>query len=134
VHLIYCRLNRSLYLVYNKTEHVLDDIEVYTFAPEAKLFAFHTDNPDNEGFCVPAGNCLPAGVLNLTTCQQGIPIIMSSPHFLYADERFLKDVDGLNPDALLHNTFLSVEPTTGLLMKANKRLQFNIQLFEDNRV
>jgi lysosome membrane protein 2 len=121
-------------LVYNKSETVIDDIDVYTYAPEANLFAFHTDNPDNEGFCVPAGHCLPAGILNLTTCQAGVPIIMSSPHFLYADERFLKDVDGLSPDPLLHNTFLSVEPTTSLLMKANKRLQFNLPLFEDKRI
>jgi scavenger receptor class B protein 1 len=59
---------------------------------------------------------------------------MSSPHFLFADPVFLKDVEGLSPDFLKHNTFLSVEPTTGILMKANKRLQFNIKLFRDVRV
>ena len=120
--------------MYNKTENVLNEIEVWTYAPEEKLFAFHTDNPDNEGFCTPRGNCLLAGVLNLTACQAGVPIIMSSPHFLYADPKFNKDVDGLDPNELLHNTYLSVEPTTGILMKANKRLQFNMQLLQDPRV
>lgn len=65
---------------------------------------------------------------------KGVPIIMSSPHFLFADPKFLKDVDGLVPDERLHNTYLSVDPITGVLMKANKRLQFNMQLFRDSRV
>ena len=129
-------LCRSLYVVYNKTDYVTDDIEVYKFGPEAKLFAYYKDNPDNIGFCIPPGpeNCLPAGVLNMSTCQAGAPVIMSSPHFLFADPVFLKDVDGLNPIADQHNTFLYVEPTTGVLMKANKRVQFNTKLFRDPRV
>ena len=59
---------------------------------------------------------------------------MSSPHFLFADPKFLDDVDGLVPNDQLHNTYLSVDPITGVLMKANKRLQFNMQLFKDPRV
>lgn len=60
--------------------------------------------------------------------------MMSPPHFLYADPKFIKEVDGLNPDVETHNTFLSIEPTTGFVMKANKRLQFNVQLKRDSRV
>jgi hypothetical protein len=121
---------RSLYVTFNKTDRLADNIEVSTFAPEPSLFSNSTENA---GFCTPAGHCLLTGLLNMSACVHA-PIILSSPHFLFADERLLKQVDGLKPNALLHNTFLSVEPTTGLLMKANKRAQLNVQLVKDKRV
>ena len=102
-----------------------------TFAPDSNLFA---KSSENEGFCTPPGNCLPSGVLNVSECLDGIPVILSSPHFLYADSKFLDEVDGLRPLASLHNTFISLEPTTGVLMKANKRSQLNVQLFRDSYV
>lgn len=77
---------------------------------------------------------MPSGVLNLTLCLQGVPIIQSSPHFLFCDERYVNDVVGIEPNYEKHRTQLYVEPTTGVLMKANKRIQFNTQLFKDSRI
>jgi hypothetical protein len=65
---------------------------------------------------------------------KGIPIIQSSPHFLYCDDRYLKEVIGLKPEMAKHRTQLYVEPTSGVLMKANKRIQFNVQLYKDPRI
>lgn len=59
---------------------------------------------------------------------------MSCPHFLYGDPKFIAQIDGVSPSPDLHKTTLNVEPTTGLLMKANKRIQFNTQLFKDSRI
>lgn len=127
-------LCRSLYLIYNGTYYINDDIEVYNFGPDEYFFANSSVNPDNGGFCVPKGNCLPAGILNLTSCTGGIPIIMSSPHFLFADDQFLRDVVGLKPNLTAHTTELFVEPLTGVPMKAHKRIQFNTKLFRDPRI
>ena len=66
--------------------------------------------------------------------KKGIPIIQSSPHFLFCDEKYLSQVEGLKPDINKHRTQLYVEPTSGVLMKANKRIQFNTQLPLDQRI
>jgi len=127
-------LCRSLYAVYNNTIHVSDhNIELYGFSPDEYFYGNYTVNPDNAGFCSPADTCLPAGLLNLTSCQQGIPIIMSCPHFLFGAENLWQDV-GLKPDYKLHGTQIYVEPTSGLLMKANKRIQFNTMIERDTRI
>lgn len=61
----------SLYANPNGTDKVLDDIEVIKFSPNEYFFANVSVNPENGGFCTPAGNCLPAGLLNLTNCLGG---------------------------------------------------------------
>ena len=35
-----------------------------------KLFANTSVNPSNAGFCIPPGNCLVSGLLNLEACAQ----------------------------------------------------------------
>ena len=65
----------------------------------------------------------------------GLPIILSNPHYLFADEKCLNDVEGISPPKLeLHNTIVYVEPLTGIEMKANQRLQFNINCFNDSNI
>ena len=58
---------------------------------------------------------------------------MSCPHFLFSTKE-LADAVGLEPDIEKHGTTLLVEPLSGILMKANKRIQFNTQLRSDSRI
>ncbi len=58
---------------------------------------------------------------------------MSTPHFLFAYEELWNDT-GLYPDFDKHATLIFIEPTSGLLMKANKRIQFNTKLRRDSRI
>ncbi len=58
---------------------------------------------------------------------------MSTPHFLFGYEE-LWNSTGLYPDFQKHATLIYIEPTSGLLMKANKRIQFNTQLRRDPRI
>lgn len=51
---------------------ILDGIKVLGFAPDEFFYENYTINPDNAGFCTPANNCLPKGLLNLTECVGGI--------------------------------------------------------------
>ncbi|CAN9504933.1 unnamed protein product [Ophioblennius macclurei] len=118
-------LCRSLYAEYQ------DDVTVkgvpgYRFSPPSRVFANLSVNPDNAGFCVPPGNCLGSGLLNISTCKQGAPIIMSSPHFYEADEKFVQDVFGMKPDKEQHQTVIDVHPLTGNVLRAAKRLQINV--------
>ena len=49
------------------------------------------------------------GIISLEGCQ-GVPVIMSTPHFLDGDERLWKAIDGLQPVRDLHVTYLNLEP------------------------
>ncbi|XP_029024819.1 lysosome membrane protein 2c [Betta splendens] len=118
-------LCRSLYAQY-EGDVTVKGIPGYRFVPPSKVFANATVNPANEGFCVPAGNCLGSGVLNVSTCKQGAPIIMSSPHFYQADEKFVQDVFGMKPNKEKHETSIDINPFTGIVLRAAKRLQVNV--------
>ncbi|XP_063314766.1 lysosome membrane protein 2 [Pelobates fuscus] len=120
-------LCRTLPTVYESSRTV-KDIPVYRFAPSQNTFANVSVNPDNAGFCVPAGNCLPSGLLNVSKCKQGAPIILSSPHFYQADESIVKSISGMNPKKENDETFLDINPLTGLLIQAAKRIQINVHV------
>lgn len=56
-------------------------------------------------------NC-PNGMANLSF--MGVPSYASLPHFLLSDESLLAAVEGLAPEYDAHQTFVDVEPNTGL--------------------
>ena len=106
------------------TKHGIDG---YRFNVPKNLFESGDINPNNKGFCNP--NCLPSGLLNVNACVPfNAPIVVSQPHFLNGNKSLQKMILGLNPDEEKHDTFLSVEPNTGILLEASKRIQFNIQV------
>ncbi|XP_065885904.1 lysosome membrane protein 2-like [Dysidea avara] len=75
------------------------------------------------------------GVLNLTAVfPQNLPVFVSLPHFLGADQSYLDGVIGMKPNRSIHEAFLEVEPMTGAVLHAAKRLQFNVQLNRDTNV
>lgn len=118
-------LCRSLYTVYEE-DVTVKGITGYRFVPPSSVFANLTVNPDNAGFCVPAGNCLGSGLLNVSVCKEGAPIIMSSPHFYQADEKFAQDIFGMTPNKEEHQTSIDINPLTGVVLQAAKRLQINV--------
>jgi len=121
---------RSIYVQYEQDVKV-KGIAAYKFVPPASVFANSSENPDNACFCVPdTDHCLGAGVLNISTCQFGAPVVSSSPHLFQADPVYLNRLRGLNPTKELHQTFLHLEPITGMVLEAAKRLQVNA--FVDN--
>ncbi|KAM4709131.1 lysosome membrane protein 2 [Discoglossus pictus] len=120
-------LCRSIYAVYEKASYV-KKIDIFRFSPPAKVFANVSINPENEGFCVPKGNCLPSGLLNVSKCKQDAPIILSSPHFYQADESIVKSIIGMYPNKEDHETFMDINPLTGILIQAAKRIQVNVHV------
>uniref|UniRef100_A0A3Q2ST58 Scavenger receptor class B, member 2a n=1 Tax=Fundulus heteroclitus TaxID=8078 RepID=A0A3Q2ST58_FUNHE len=59
---------------------------------------------------------------------EGAPIVVSFPHFYQADPAYINAVDGLNPNKEEHETYLDLQPTTGVPIRACKRAQLNIIL------
>ena len=70
----------------------------------------------------------PAGMQNMSVAQQGAPVFISKPHFLDCGLGAKREVTGLAPDRARHDTFLDVEPSTGITMQEHKRIQINVEV------
>jgi len=121
------QLCRSLYLNYQRDTSIMD-IKLLRYTTRAKIFQNYTANPDNKAFCGPK-RCYPSGLLPVGQCQPGNPpVFMSSPHFYQGYPALWQSFNGLHPETDLHETYLSIEPTTGIVMDAHKRLQINVNI------
>ncbi|PNJ48837.1 SCARB2 isoform 6 [Pongo abelii] len=112
----------SVYITFSDYESV-QGLPAFRYKVPAEILA---NTSDNAGFCIPEGNCLGSGVLNVSICKNGAPIIMSFPHFYQADERFVSAIEGMHPKKEDHETFVDINPLTGIILKAAKRFQINI--------
>lgn len=115
---------RSIYASYIGRS-VVKGIPSIDFAAPDILFANRSVNPANGGFCL-GGVCLGAGVLNLSACVAGgAPVVMSQPQFYAAASKYGDAVVGLTPSSDC-KTLVQLEPTTGLPLRLQKKLQINI--------
>ncbi|VDM67227.1 unnamed protein product [Strongylus vulgaris] len=100
---------------------------------------------DNCGFCNPStmskhgaydrpvnSTCLPSGLLDISGCQgvlailyDLVPIIISKPHFYQASDIVQSFVPRFKP-TYDDETTLDIEPMTGTVLSAMKRLQINL--------
>uniref|UniRef100_A0A914DAM1 CD36 family protein n=1 Tax=Acrobeloides nanus TaxID=290746 RepID=A0A914DAM1_9BILA len=124
---------RSLNLIYQQ-ESTVKDIDAYRFIIDPNTFK--TNEPGNCGYCrqLPramygremGSYCLPDGLIDLSGCEQeNAEIVISNPHFLNVDQA-VKDMFPTiksNPDSDM--TTVDIEPTTGTVLAANKRMQIN---------
>lgn len=90
--------------------------------------AFDSGQQRSENECFAAGRTLPDGGANLGPCKQGAPLVLSFPHFLYADSSYRADVDGMNPDPNKHQFFFNSEPTLGVTVNVRGRIQVSVVL------
>ncbi|XP_072518509.1 lysosome membrane protein 2 isoform X2 [Salminus brasiliensis] len=120
-------LCRSIYMLFEKEVDV-KGIPAYRYTPPRDVFASGKNNPENEGFCLDPEKCLDDGVLNVAVCRKGAPVIVSFPHFYLGDQKYVDAIEGLSPVHEQHQTFLDLNPTTGVPVRAAKRAQINILL------
>jgi len=126
---------RSVYLKY-ASDVYFDGLQSYKFtlAPEVLDMTL----PENKGFCQPTDkyflnqpeNCLPSGLMNLSTCQ-GAPIILSLPHFRYASKDVVESVDGIKPTTD-HELEWLLQPTFGAPISVQAKFQLNVPIHPDN--
>ncbi|XP_067896194.1 lysosome membrane protein 2-like [Heterodontus francisci] len=121
---------RSFNMVFEK-ELEVQGIKAYRFVLPKEALA--SDHPNNKGFCL-SGNCHLSGVLNISICRQGAPIFISFPHFYNADQKLVTDIGGMKPNMETHQTFLDIEPMTGVPVRVAKRMQLNIHLESINYI
>lgn len=122
-------------LVYEKNSKI-KNVAAYRFKLSKKVFASIEDEPQNECYCKRPSKardiCSRSGFFDLSGCLDDAPLVLSHPHFLDADLEIMDKIeDGLNPNLKKHETFVDIEPVTGSVISAAKRIQFNIEVFQN---
>jgi len=97
------------------------DMYQYTLLPWQLLNS--TSYPPNEAYY---SYNFPNGMMNLSIAFSNTPVFVSKPHFLDADPYYLTTLNGLSPNRTLHETYIYVEPITGIMMSSYERLQINV--------
>lgn len=114
----FCRSIRLSYLGDVETRGV----KLRRYWGEGRLFDYTLR--DNRCFCT--GTCFPSGVLNISACQQGAPIVVSFPHFLYGDPSYQQALEGIVPDPKRHQMYIDIEPKMGITVNAAAKFQLNV--------
>lgn len=105
---------RSLFLDFER-ESAVRGIPTYKFAVPNRFFKAPANDGGNACFCTqPEGLrhplCSTDGVLDISKCRKGAPILLSAPHFYGGDPVLRINVTGLAPQKAKHETFLEIEP------------------------
>uniref|UniRef100_A0A2P2I2A7 Lysosome membrane protein 2-like n=1 Tax=Hirondellea gigas TaxID=1518452 RepID=A0A2P2I2A7_9CRUS len=116
-------LCRSLHLTFEK-KYEYGGLELSRFTLPYEVLA---NSEENECFCTDNFTCR-ASMVNLSPCRNGAPVIASTPHFYMGDEETVAAVDGLNPTKEYHETYIDLEPNTGVSFAAMKRIQISMPL------
>lgn len=90
---------------------------------------FSNANGTFQRVCSCAGKlCHTSGVYNMSACTAGIPMFASFPHFYKADPWLLDQFDGLHPNQHDHESFIHIEPITGVPVNASAKVQLNMHV------
>merc|ERR1711892_151896 len=73
----------------------------------------------------------PTGTLNLSGCKGGQPIIVSKPHFLHCDPDLYSGISGLLPDHSKHQSYVDINPVTGVSLSGHFKIQINVPLAQN---
>ena len=67
------------------------------------------------------------GLLNVSACKFQAPAYVSYPHFYLADNNLIEQFEdgSLKPDPELHESFLSLDPRSGIPLEVGIRMQIN---------
>lgn len=104
---------RSIGFEYEKEVEV-EGVTGYKYQGGLSMLDNGTLYPETACFC--NGECVPAGVSNLTVCRFGAPAFASFPHFYLADSFFTDSVRGMRPDKEKHQFYLTLEPVGTLFI------------------
>ncbi|MFH4973833.1 hypothetical protein AB6A40_000542 [Gnathostoma spinigerum] len=135
-------IGRSTYLRYKQNVNIMG-VPAYRYVspPEA------TDptRPENKGFCNPRTphffsnetqpeGCLPAGFMDLSPILPGhARIYVSQPHFLHSPPIIYQNFSGFPlPSTANDETYIDIEPTTGVVVNARRMTQINVGMIAGN--
>jgi len=126
VRMFVTQLCRSMYLNFEK-QVLSSPFEALRFTAPPSMLASPTKNPDNKCFEGSLG-VLGDSMMQVSKCMQGMPIVMSTPHFYQGDQADIDNFIGLKPNKSKHETYLDLVPVVGVPYAAHKRIQVNLPL------
>ena len=123
------QLCRSIPLIF-KEEVTSASLPGYRFAPRDDVFMSPQTYPENSCFCTDQTLCdmIGDGFFGISACQHDAPIVLSWPHFLYANRSFQDAIEGINPNEERHGFWFDVQPITGTTLSAKARVQINLAI------
>ncbi|XP_037954964.1 lysosome membrane protein 2 [Teleopsis dalmanni] len=127
-------LCRKVPLEFEKEVTIFDDIDALRYRTPLTVFGNPQTNLNNACYCHNTEKCLPSGVINATKCYNGAPIYPSFPHFFSGDKEVYKHLEGINPDANLHQTFADIHPRFAFPIGGASRIQINIAVQKTNLI
>ncbi|XP_018016598.1 lysosome membrane protein 2 [Hyalella azteca] len=100
----------------------MDKLQLYRYRVPYSLLA---KTKENACYCTDEFTCRDS-MAYLAPCRKGVPIMASYPHFYMGSEKDINSIKGLSPDEKKHETYLDVDPVTGMSLRAKKRVQINM--------
>uniref|UniRef100_A0A0A1WNN1 Protein croquemort n=1 Tax=Zeugodacus cucurbitae TaxID=28588 RepID=A0A0A1WNN1_ZEUCU len=114
---------RTVPLDYVETAEI-EGLRGFKYSGGARSIDNGTLYPENSCFC--GGECVPSGVMNISSCRFGSPVFMSYPHFYNADPYYTEQIDGMMPEKEKHEFYMILEPRTGVALEVAARFQVNM--------
>uniref|UniRef100_A0A182Q5V0 Scavenger receptor class B n=1 Tax=Anopheles farauti TaxID=69004 RepID=A0A182Q5V0_9DIPT len=118
---------RAQILIQNGTDYEVNGLKATKFVFEDNALDNGEFDSRNKCYCR-NGNCLPRGLIDVTSCYYGFPIALSYPHFLDADPKVLAHVNGSRPDPKVHRSHFMINPVSGLPLQLSVKFQINMVL------
>ena len=120
---------RTLKLKYDRDVTVLNGIPAWRYKNPQGGFASSRNNPDNKCYCdSETTSCPPDGVFDASKCLDGIPLLVSYPHFLEGNESLFEHFEGLKPNRKMHETIADIHPRMAFPIGGFSRLQMNFKV------
>lgn len=123
---------RTLKLSYDREVTVLQKgIPAWRYRTPEGEFASSLKNPENKCYCDADDDtkeCPPDGVFDASKCLDGIPLLLSYPHFMEGDSSLFEHFEGLRPNRHLHETFADIHPRMAFPIGGSSRLQMNFKV------
>lgn len=121
---------RTLTLKYDREVTVLNGIPAWRYKVPEDGFASSIKNPENKCYCDAEEDpmCPPDGVFDASKCVDGIPLLVSYPHFLEGDSSLFTHFEGLKPNRKQHETFADIHPRMAFPIGGASRLQMNFRV------
>ncbi|XP_026322687.1 scavenger receptor class B member 1-like [Hyposmocoma kahamanoa] len=112
--------------LYFDSEFILDNVPVYRYNLSESVF----DRVINVTDCYDTVPSLPPGLSDGSKCYYDFPMVISYPHFYTGTPPKDMYVTGLQPDENLHNSFVVLEPLTGIPFRSVARMQSNLRVHD----
>lgn len=82
-----------------------------------ELFFAPKKNTENKCYCAnddlamtSDGFCSISGIIDMSKCNKGAPLVLSSPHYLYSDDILINATVITKPSEELHSSSLEIDP------------------------